>query len=181
MTGKPTYKQLAQRVRVLEKEVLGLKNAEEKLQQRHNAMKAKTKELKEVNAALRTLLKASNEDNSELGDKVMSNIKELVAPYIDRLKRSRLDAKQMTYLRILQSNLNNIVSPFVHRLSSKYSVLTPTEIQVAQLVKEGKTTREIGELLNSSRRTIESHRQSIRIKLGLKDTKVNLGSHLSSV
>jgi DNA-binding CsgD family transcriptional regulator len=166
---------------VLEKEVLKRKNAEEKLQQRHNALKTKTKELKEVNTALRTLLKASNEDKSELGDKVMSNIKGLVAPYIDRLKRSRLDAKQMTYLRILQSNLNNIVSPFVHRLSAKYSVLTPTEIQVAQLIKEGKTTREIGELLNSSIRTIESHRQSIRVKLGLKDTKANLGSHLSSL
>lgn len=181
MSVKPTYKELALRIKALDKELVRRKKAEEKLQQRLDALKVKAKELKEVNAALRTLLKESNQNKSGLGDKVMSNIKELVAPYIDKLKRSGLDAKQMTYLRILQSNLNNIVSPFVHRLSSKYSVLTPTEIQVAQLVKEGKTTREIGEFLSSSRRTIESHRQSIRVKLGLKDTKANLVSHLSSM
>jgi DNA-binding CsgD family transcriptional regulator len=181
MARKPTYKELAQRVRRLEKEAVRRIMAEESLKQRYNALKAKNSELREVNASLRTMLKASNVDKSELGDRVMSNIKELVVPYMDKLKRSRLDAKQMTYLKVLQANLNNIVSPFVHRLSSRYSVLTPTEIQVAQLVKEGKTTREIGELLNSSRRTIESHRQSIRVKLGLKDTKANLGSHLASM
>jgi ATP/maltotriose-dependent transcriptional regulator MalT len=219
MAVKPIYKELAHRVRQLEKEAVNRKKAEEKLKQRHNALKAKNKELREVNASLRTMLKVSNVDKSELGDKVMSNIKELVAPYIEKLKRGNLDTKQMTYLRILQGNLNNIVSPFVHRLSSKYSVLTPTEIedpssklegifdrkerchfmirsltpqqatgnalaiavQVAQFVKEGRTTREIGELLNSSRRTVESHRQSIRSKLGLKNMKANLGSHLSSM
>ena len=181
MGSKPTYKELAQRVRYLEKEALIRIKAEEGLKGRHDALKAKNRELREVNASLRTLLQASNADKSEIGDKVMSNIKDLVAPYVDKLKRSRLDAKQMTYLRILQTNLNNILSPFVHRLSSKYSVLTPTEIQVAQLIKEGKTTREIGELLNSSRRTVESHRQSIRVKLGLKDTKANLRSHLSTI
>jgi DNA-binding CsgD family transcriptional regulator len=181
MANKPTYKELGKKVRKLQKEVVERKRVEEALTKKIDALKAKTMELKEVNAALRTLLEARNKDKSELGAKMLSNIKELVTPYLDKLKRSPLDAKQMMYLKILQCNLNNVVSPFVHRLSSKYSVLTPTEIQVAQLVKEGKTTREIGELLNSSRRTIESHRQSIRIKLGLKDTKANLRSHLSSV
>jgi DNA-binding CsgD family transcriptional regulator len=181
MVRKPTYKELAQRVRGLEKEAVRRIAAEEKLKQRYNTLKAKNRELREINASLRTMLKAGNVDKSGLGNKVMANIKELVAPYIDKLRRSRLDAKQAAYLRILQSNLHNIVSPFVHRLSSQYLGLTPTEIQVAQLIKEGKTTREIGELLNSSRRTIESHRQSIRGKLGLKGTKANLGSHLSSM
>lgn len=179
MGSKPTYKELAQRVRHLEKEAVNRIKAEEELTKRHNALKAENRELRELNASLRTLLKASAVDKSKLGDKVMSNIKELVVPYLDKLKRSHLDARQMTYLRIAQTNLNNILSPFVHRLSSKYSVLTPTEVQVAQLIKEGKTTREIGELLNSSRRTVESHRQNIRVKLGLKDTKANLRSYLS--
>ena len=181
MANKPTYKDLEKKVRKLQKEVIERKRTEEALRRRQDAFKAKAIELKEVNTGLRILLEARNKDKSELGEKMLSNVKELVAPYIDKLKRSRLDTKQMTYLKILQCNLNNVVSPFVHRLSSKYSVLTPTEIQVAQLVREGKTTREIGELLNSSKRTIESHRQNIRVKLGLKDTKANLRSHLSLV
>jgi DNA-binding NarL/FixJ family response regulator len=163
------------------RDVTAEKRAVAQMKEKRAALKAKKLELQEVNAALRVLLKGRDRDRSELEEKVLSNVKELVAPYIHKLMKSRLDTKQMTYLRILQSNLNNIVSPFVHQLSSKYSALTPKEIQVAQLVREGNTTREIGELFNSSKRTIESHRQSIRIKLGVKDTKTNLRSLLSSM
>jgi PAS domain S-box-containing protein len=157
------------------------KQAEEALREKEAGLRAKARELREVNKALRVLMKQRNEDRSELETKVLANVKELVVPYVDKLKKSRLDTRQMTYLRILQSNLNDIVSPFVHRLSSKYLELTPTEIQVAELVKEGKTTNEIAELLNSSKRTIESHRQGIRIKLGIKNRKANLRSRLSSM
>ena len=86
MAGKPIYKELAHRVRQLEKEAVNRIKAEEKLKQRHNALKAKNKEIREVNASLRTMLKVGNEDKSELGEKVLSNIKELVAPYIDKLQ-----------------------------------------------------------------------------------------------
>jgi len=164
---------------------LGLTRArdelEERVEQRTADLKAKTKELEEVNSALRVLLKRRDKDKSDFEGKVLSNVKELVAPYVEKLKRSSLPAKHMTYLKILESNLNDIVSPFVQQLSSKYSVLTPTEIQIAQLIKEGKATKEIAELLSSSKRTVESHRENIRIKLGLKHKKVNLRSFLSSV
>jgi DNA-binding NarL/FixJ family response regulator len=127
------------------------------------------------------LLTQRDKARRDLEERVLSNVKELVVPYADKLKKNGLDMEQMTYLRILQSNLNDIVSPFVHQLSLKYSALTPTEIQVAQLIREGKTAREIGALLNSSKKTIESHRQSIRTKLGTKDTKANLRSYLLSM
>jgi DNA-binding CsgD family transcriptional regulator len=127
------------------------------------------------------LLTRGKEDRRELEEKILSNVKELVAPYIDKLKKCRLDTKPMTYLRILESNLNDIVSPFVHQLSLKYSALTPKEIEVAQLIREDKKTREIAQLLSLSKRTIESHRQNIRNKLGIKDTKANLRSYLFSM
>jgi PAS domain S-box-containing protein len=154
---------------------------EETLKSRQDALKSKAKELSEVNKALRVLMKQRNEDRKEVEEKILSNVKKVVLPYIDKLKKSGLDTKSMTYLRILESNLNDIVSPFVHQLFSKYSALTPKEIQVAQLIREGRNSREIAELLNSSRRTIESHRQSIRNKLGIKDTKENLRSYLFSM
>jgi DNA-binding CsgD family transcriptional regulator len=181
MTKKPTYKQLEQQVKRLEKRVAKLKGVEEELREKHSSLKAKTKELRELNRALRALLTQRDKARRDLEERVLSNVKELVVPYINKLKKSGLDMQQKTYLRILQSNLNDIVSPFVHQLSFRYSALTPTEIQVAQLIREGKTAREIGVMLNSSRRTIESHRQSIRTKLGMKDTKANLRSYLLSI
>jgi DNA-binding CsgD family transcriptional regulator len=89
--------------------------------------------------------------------------------------------QEKAFLKILESNLQDIISPFVRQLSSKYSILSPTEIRVAQLIKEGKTTKEIAELLGSSRRTVESHREKVRVKLGLKHKKINLRSFLDSM
>ena len=82
---------------------------------------------------------------------------------------------------ILESNLSEAVSPFLHRLSSKYLGLTPMEIRVASLIKQGKSTKEIAELFGLSLRTIESHRESIREKIGIKNKKANLRTHLISM
>jgi DNA-binding NarL/FixJ family response regulator len=181
MARRLTYDQLTQHVKRLEKRVAKLTGAEEQLREKNSALKVKTKELRELNRALRALLTQRDKARRDLEERVLSNIKELVVPYMNKLRKNGLDMQQNTYLKILHSNLNDIVSPFVHNLSLKYSALTPTEIQVAQLIKEGKTARDIGAMLNSSRRTIESHRQSIRNKLGMKDTKANLRSYLLSM
>jgi PAS domain S-box-containing protein len=168
-------------VTIMPMDITKQKQAEAELKTKQAALKAKAKELGDVNKALRVLMKQRNEHRRELEERILSNVKELVAPYIDKLKKSGLDTKSKTYLRILESNLNDIVSPFVHQLSSRYSVLTPKEIQVAQLIREGMNTTEMAELLSSSKRTIESHRQSIRNKFGIKDTKANLRSYLFSI
>ncbi|MBW1829909.1 MAG: helix-turn-helix transcriptional regulator, partial [Deltaproteobacteria bacterium] len=82
---------------------------------------------------------------------------------------------------ILESNLKDIVSPFARELTRNYLKFTPTEIQVANLVKQGKTTKEIADLMNVSGKTIESHRKNIRKKLGIKNKKENLQTHLLNI
>jgi len=165
----------------LKQEIEERKLAEQELRKREAQLKIQTSELEEVNTALRVLLKRRDEDKIETEEKVLYNVKELVVPYIERLKSGELDAKRRAYVSILESNLNEIVSPFARRLSSKYIGLTPTEIQIADLVKQGRTTKEIAEILNSSDRTIEFHRNNIRKKLGVNKSKVNLRSHLLSM
>ena len=101
----------------------------------------------------------------------MLNVKELIVPYLTKLKTSGLSNRQKTLTEILESNLNGIISPFLFTLSAKYASLTPKEIRVAGLVRDGKTTKEIAKLLNLSKRTINFHRENIRDKLGLKNQK----------
>ncbi len=148
------------------------------LEERRKELENKTHELGEVNSALRVLLKQRDEDKKKYEEKIIANVKKLIFPYIEKLDSSRLNDRQGVYLDIIKSNLENIIAPFLHQLSSKYSDLTPMEIQVAGFVKDGKTTKEIAELLNCSKGTIDFHRNNIRKKLGLRNTKRNLRSFL---
>jgi PAS domain S-box-containing protein len=157
------------------------KHAEEKVKKRERELEANTRNLEEVNIALKVLLKRREEDKSELEEKVLSNVKALIEPYFDKLKKTRLSSDQMTYVNIIETHINDIVSPFLRELTSKYLNLTPREIQIANLIKEGKTTKEIAELLNSSQGAVDFHRNNIRNKLHLKNKKTNLRSYLLSL
>lgn len=164
----------------LEQEIDERRRAEKTLRKREIELKGQSHHLAEVNTALKVLLKQREEDKKELGENVLSNVRELVAPYLARLKKSRLNTNQKTLINILDSNLSNMISPFISTVSSKYFNLTPGEVRVANLVKEGKTNKEIAELLCISKNTVLFHRYNIRQKLGLKNKKINLRSHLLS-
>ncbi len=150
------------------------------LKEREKELETKTNDLEKTNAALTVLLKKREEDKTELEEKVLANMKELVEPYIEELSCSRLNSEQTTFLQILKSNLDEIISPFSYTLTSKYLNFTPTEIRVANLVKEGKTTKDIANLLKISSKTAGFHRENIRKKLGIKKKKTNLRSLLLS-
>jgi len=177
----PGYESSLSKVSVSVVDVTKPKRAQEVLQKREAALEARTSELEEVNNALSILLKRIEEDKRELEEKTLLNVKQLVLPYVEKIKKYGLDAKQMAYLRIFESNLKEIISPFAHELSSKHFSLSPTEIQVAHLVKDGSTTKEIAELLNVCSTTVEAHRKKIRKKVGIKNKKANLRSYLLSV
>jgi DNA-binding NarL/FixJ family response regulator len=72
-------------------------------------------------------------------------------------------------------------SPLARSLSSKFLRLSQTELEVASLVQQGQTTKQIAETMNLPESTIDFHRNSIRSKFGVKNKKINLYSHLSSV
>ena len=173
--------ELAQTNAQLNLEIEERKQAEREIKERESELAAKTHELEDANSALRVLLRRVDEDKEELQERVLVNVKELTLPYVEKLRNSCLSAEQKSCINVLESNLSDIVSPFAHRLSSKYLNLTPTEIHVATLIKEGKRTKEIAQLLGLSIRTIEVHRQNIRNKLDLKHRKANLRSHLLSL
>jgi PAS domain S-box-containing protein len=163
---------------VIIRDISDRKKAEQALKDRELELDIKNERLEEMNAALRVLLIKRDEDRAEFEEKVMLNIQELVLPYLEKVKNSRLDARQQSFLSILESNLEGIVSPFLRRISSKYLKLTPSEIQISNLVKQGKTSKEIASLMSLSDKTIETHRRNIRKKIGIKNKKENLRTHL---
>jgi PAS domain S-box-containing protein len=151
------------------------------LKDREAELKIKAQNLKEVNTALKSLLKKRDSDRMEMEEKVLFNVKEMITPYIKKLKESELDEKQGIYLTILESNVKDIISPFSPKLTSRHFKLTKSELQIAKLVRMGITSKEIAELMGLSRRTIESHRDRIRKKIGLDSRRRNLRTFLMSM
>ncbi len=151
-----------------------------RVKQRTQELENKTKNIEEVNTALRVLLKKREEDRTILEERMLLNVRELVTPYIQRIRETSLNDRQKGCLDIMESTLNDIVSPFLHKLSLEFLNLTPSEIQVANFVKFGKTTKEIAEVLNLSGKTIEFYRKSIRKKVGITNKSINLRTFLSS-
>jgi len=145
------------------------------------ALRESAENLNEVNSALKALLRQRDEDRKEFEEAVLLNVKNLILPYFEKLRGSRLENNQKTWLDILETQLREITSPFTRKLTFQQMNLTPTEIRVAALVREGKTTKEIAEILGSAEKSISVHRNHIRGKLGLHGKRANLEAYLASL
>ena len=152
------------------------------LTEANKQLKMKTTSLSEANTALKVLLAQREEDKIELEEKVLLNTKLMISPYLGKLKnRRRLGTKEKAYIDIIESNLNELISPFIRSISTKFFKLTPTEMQVINLIRQGKTTKEIAETMNLATSTIDFHRNNIRKKIGIKNKNINLSTYLSSL
>jgi len=156
------------------------KHAEAALVQREKELRIKAQKMMEVNTTLNVLLNTMERDQEELKERFLTNIQKMVLPCLDRLKKSPLHRQQLEIIQTAETHLMDIASPFAQRLTSSFLNLTKTEVQIAYLVKEGKTSKEIAELLNAKQRVIEFHRENIRLKLGLKNKKGRLAMLLRS-
>lgn len=54
-------------------------------------------------------------------------------------------------------------------------------MMIAALIRDGKSSKEIADLLNVSDTTVHFHRKNLRIKFGLTNTRTNLRSYLLSL
>ena len=161
------------------------KKADEALQksfdEMENRVKERTFELQEINTTLRVLLKKREEDQKNLQEALQSNIQQLVIPMVQKLHTTQSAEQKMECLNILENNLKDITSPFINKLSVAYKNLSPRELQVAALIKQGKGSKDIAQILNLSIGTINSYRNSIREKLNLVSSETNLRSYLLSL
>ncbi len=162
----------------LKREIETRKQIEMDLKARENDLTEKADHLIEANIALKVLMDYKRRDLKEIEEKVIFNVRELVLPYLEKLKRSRLDERQRAHLGLLETNLKWIVKPLKKGLKAEYVKLTPTEIQVANMVKHGKSTKWISETMHLSPRTVEFHRDNVRKKFGIRGKKLNLRSYL---
>lgn len=151
---------------------------EEALKKKERELKLQADRLEDINTALQVLLEHRNEEKRRLEEGILVNVEKLVMPYLEKLNSGAPKGQTKTYLNIIKSNLEDLVSPFASSLSLRHLNLTPTEIQIADLVRHGHTSKEIALHLNVSADAVMFHRKNIRKKLGLTNKKANLRSYL---
>jgi PAS domain S-box-containing protein len=142
---------------------------------RTKELESKTKNLQEVNTALNVLLQKREDDKQILEESFVANIGSLVLPYVEKIRKINLDEQQQFCLDIIEKNLGEIVTPLLKNIQQ--FDLTPREVQIASLIKDGKKTKEIAKTLGIAKGSIDTHRKNIRKKLGLDRTS-NLQSQL---
>jgi CheY-like chemotaxis protein/DNA-binding CsgD family transcriptional regulator len=134
-----------------------------------------------ANQALKAMLDQREMEKRSIEQVMVANLKRYVFPYLDELDRLRIGKDAKSFVRLIRTNIEQLIAPVSKRLSGAYLDLTPTEIKVADMIRQNKRTKFIAERLNTSPSTVEKHRNKIRKKLNILHKKVNLTTYLNSL
>jgi PAS domain S-box-containing protein len=162
------------------RDITETKKAEDRLRQSEERLAVRSQELEEMNNALKVLLKQREHDQIDIEGKVRTNVRQLVLPYIEKLKK-RKSGEDAALIHIIEANLDEVISTLATTTLSYLHRLTPQELLVANLIKEGKQDKDISDILSASIHTVKAHRRNIRKKLGLTNQGTNLRTYLSTL
>ena len=135
--------------------------------------------LKDMNIALREVLAVAQDEQREVGKRIQTNVDQIIMPIVHALE-NEISQDKRAYIDLLKQNLNDIISPFADQLSRAFMSLTPAEIRICHMIRDGLSTKEISQLRHLSPITINRHREHIRRKLGLTNQTVNLATYLQN-
>lgn len=157
-----------------EREVLqtALKESEELL-------RIERKALEEKNIALKEILRQVESEKKSIEHQFADNVEKIILPIVNKLK-GKVNSLEIYYLNLIEKNLLEITSPFLARLSVKYRKLTPREIEVCNMIRNGLSSKEIADFLNISPLTVNRYREFIRRKLGITNKDVNMSVFLNA-
>jgi PAS domain S-box-containing protein len=161
------------------RDVTAYKNAEVVLKQRESELEERAQLLQQKNAALRELMSQVESEKKRTAEQIHTNIDQLVLPLVHRLKTRCCEADRV-YVEMIEESLGEIVAGSGIGISSAMHHLTQREIEMCTMIRQGITSKEIGRLLNISPRTVETHRNRIRKKLGIDNPVTNLVTFLKN-
>jgi DNA-binding CsgD family transcriptional regulator/PAS domain-containing protein len=157
------------------------KKAEKELTQAREDLELKSKNLEERNIALKVLLDHQEDEKKAVYKTIFTNMKTLVIPYVEKLKKTSLSEDQGKLIEILESSISEVVNPISAYFMDESWHLSPSETRVAMMIKDGKTAKEIASVLYISESTVKGHFRHIRTKLNITNKKVNLRTYLQSL
>jgi DNA-binding CsgD family transcriptional regulator len=153
--------------------------ADLELQETNRQLIIEREALQESNTALHVILARIEQEKQEIYRDIRMNVEKILMPIVQALPRD-LPANKVKYVEMLKTNLNEITSPFISNLSLSYHSMTPTEIAICNMIRNGARTKEIAEMRGISEATVNRHREKIRRKLKITNQDINLATFLES-
>jgi PAS domain S-box-containing protein len=160
--------------------IIERRRAEETLMDTAELLKIEREALERKNIALSEVMGRIDSEKNALKHQLVTNVEQAIIPTLLRLKES-CKPFQKPIFEMLEKDLREIASPFVSALEQGYAKLSPRELEVCRLIKNGMTSKEIAEVLNLSLLTVYKYRDLIRKKLGLVKNGSNLQTFLRSL
>lgn len=151
------------------------------LQKRQKELLAKTMDIEIRNRELQLLLKQSGDDQTEMGAIALHNIQTLLNPLVRLLEREVQLPVQRGWVDGLKARIDELQKDLHPHLDLRRYNLTPREMSVARLIREGVRSAAIAQQLGLSVRTVESFRARLREKLGLRGQRRNLRTALLAI
>jgi PAS domain S-box-containing protein len=137
------------------------------------------KELQEKNVALREILGHIEEEKRVIKKQVAENIDQVLLPALKKVGKPDGSVNPF-YLELIDSGLKDLAETSGGLLRI-YSSLSPREVEVCNMIKQGATTKEISTELYITVGTVKRHRETIRKKLGIKNKEINLSTFLKNL
>jgi len=155
------------------------KSAKDELNLINEKLTIEQKALKEKNITLKEVLNQIEKEKQQIAIQTQSNVDRVVIPILNKLEE-KLQSENKTYLTLLRNSLSDITHPFINKMETRFSKLTPREIEICNMIKNGLSSKEIAATLCTSVGTVFNQRKTIRKKLGIANDAANLSSFLHS-
>jgi len=128
--------------------------------------------------ALEALLRSGDHAERRAVADVLANVASSVSPVIARLKDRLASSEHLADIELLERQLTRITSPLIGRLAVQNREFTPREREIASLIAEGRTSKEIAERLCLTVKAVDFHRMNLRRKLHMGGCSQSLQGRL---
>ena len=162
------------------RDITDMKETQKALVEATHKLEAEQLILEEKNAALREVIRQVDVEKKQLAQQIQTNIDRVVKPMIRSL-RGKADEVSAKSLSMVAEYLDDITAPFVDKLERAFQSLSPREMQICSMIRDGMSCKDIADALGISVNTVLNQRQRIRRKLQISKRKVNLRSFLKSL
>jgi DNA-binding CsgD family transcriptional regulator len=163
-----------------------LVEAAEEMERKHNELLFHRSELEKVNQelldtnkALTALARNIDREREDAEKRIAKIVRSRMLPLLEDFQKNVSFKKYLAEINELMLSLHEL-SPGLKKSSDILLALSPTELRIATMIKNGLTSPAIANVLHISIDTVKSHRRNIRKKLKFNNSRINLASYLEA-